>query len=170
MTRMRSIVITTGVAMAITLCACGNGPPELAAGGGGPVVGKAAASGLGTPAVKVTADAALQFSPVKTTVATGQVLQWTVAADSVPHNVTFDSNSDLTSPASLGPGETWEVEFTVPGTYSYRCTIHDGMNGQVTVTAGAGGASSPAASSGAATPGTEGATGSPSNPSPTPAP
>ncbi len=172
MTRMRSIVITGGVALAITLCACGNGPPEVAAGGGGPVVGKAAASGLGAVAVKVTANAALQFSPVKTSVATGQVIQWTVASDSVPHNVTFNSNSVLTSPASLGPGDTWEVEFTVPGTYSYRCTIHDGMNGQVTVTAGAGGASSPASSSGAATPGTEGATGSPSttSPSATPAP
>ena len=116
------------------------------------MVGTAAASGLGTPATKVTATSGLSFSPGNITVATGQVIQWTVASDSVPHNVTFDSNSDLTSPASLGPGETWEVKFTVAGTYSYRCTIHDGMNGQVTVTAAAGGSSPSSSSSASASP------------------
>jgi plastocyanin len=155
MTRMRSIVITAGVGLAIFLCACGNGPPEVAAGGGGPVVGSAAANGLGAPTTKVTANASNQFSPVNATVATGQVIQWTVASDSVPHNVTFDANGSLTSPGSLGPGDTWQVKFTVAGTYAYHCTIHDGMNGQITVSAGSGGgsgaspSSSPSASSSA---------------------
>jgi plastocyanin len=153
MTRMRSILITLGVALAITLCACGNGPPELAAGGGGgPVVGQAGASGLGTPASKITATSADTFSPGNISVTTGQVIQWTVASDSVPHNVTFDSSGDLTSPGSLGPGDTWQVKFTVAGTYPYHCTIHDGMNGQITVTPGSGGgsaSSSPSSSSSA---------------------
>ncbi len=152
MTRMRSIVITTAVGLALVLSACGNGPPEVAAGGGGggPVVGTAAASGLGTAATKVSATSSNQFSPGNATVATGQVIQWTVASDSVPHNVTFDSTGSLTSPGSLGPGESWQVKFSVPGTYAYHCTIHDGMNGQITVTAGSGGsASSPGASSSA---------------------
>ena len=92
MTRMRSLVITAGVGLAITLCACGNGPPEgSGGGGGGPAVGTAGASGLGTAAVSITANASDQFSPVNTTAAVGQVIQWTVASDSVPHNVTFDS-------------------------------------------------------------------------------
>ena len=152
MTRMRSIVITAGVGLAISLCACGNGPPEVAAGsGGGPVVGAAAVSGLGTPATKITANSSNQFSPGTATAATGQVVQWTVAPDSVPHNVTFDSNGSLTSPGSLGPGETWQVKFTVAGTYAFHCTIHDGMTGQLTVTQGSGGASaaSPSSSAGA---------------------
>ena len=166
MTRMRSIVITAGVGLAISLCACGNGPPEVAAGGGGgPVVGSAAASGLGTAATKIVANASDQFSPGNTSVATGQVIQWTVASDSVPHNVTFDSNGDLTSPGSLGPGDTWQVKFTVPGTYSYRCTIHDGMNGQVTVTAGSGGGSSASAS-----PSTSSSASASASPAPTPSP
>jgi plastocyanin len=148
MTRMRSIVIVAGVGLALSLTACGNGPPEVAAGGGGggPVVGTAAASGLGAPATKVTATSANQFSPGSATVAAGQVIQWTVASDSVPHNVTFDSDGSLTSPGSLGPGETWQVKFSVPGTYAYHCTIHDGMNGQVTVSAGSGGGSGGSAS------------------------
>ncbi len=156
MTRMRSIMISAGFALAVALCACGNGPPEVAAGGGGPVVGTAAASGIGTPVAKVTATSALSFSPGNITVAAGQVIQWTIASDSVPHNVTFDSYGDLTSPASLGPGQTWQIKFTVPGTYPYRCTIHDGMNGQITVTAasggGAGGSSPSASSSSSASP------------------
>jgi plastocyanin len=147
MTRMRSIVITVGVALVVTLSACGNGPPEVAAGGGGPAVGVAGANGLGTPASKIIATSADTFSPGNTSVTTGQVIQWTVASDSVPHNVTFDSNGDLTSPGSLGPGDTWQVKFTVPGTYPYHCTIHDGMNGQITVTAGAAGSSGSASSS-----------------------
>ncbi len=148
MSRTRLIVTVAGVGLALSLTACGNGPPEVAAGGGGggPVVGTAAPSGLGTPATKVTATSANQFSPGNATVATGQVIQWTVASDSVPHNVTFDSNGNLTSPGSLGPGETWQVKFTVAGTYAYHCTIHDGMNGQITVTAGSGGSSGAAAS------------------------
>ncbi len=159
MTRMRSILITAGAGLAISLTACGNGPPEVAAGGGGgPAVGSAGANGLGTPATTVTANASNQFSPGNATVATGQVIQWTVASDSVPHNVTFDSNGDLTSPGSLGPGETWQVKFTVAGTYAYHCTIHEGMNGQITVTPGSGGGSaaspsgSPSGSAAAASP------------------
>jgi plastocyanin len=138
MTRMRSIVITAGFGLLVTLSACGNGPPEVAAGGGGPVVGVAGAN-LGQAGTKVTANSALHFAPETVSVSTGQIIQWTVAPDSVPHNVTFDSNGTLTSPATLGPGESWQVKFTVAGTYAYRCTIHDGMNGQVTVTAGPAG-------------------------------
>ena len=168
MTRMRSIVITAGVGLTISLCACGNGPPEVAAGGGGgPVVGQGAASGLGTPATTVTANASNQFSPGNATVATGQVIQWTVASDSVPHNVTFASAGGVTSPGSLGPGETWQVKFTVAGTYAYHCTIHDGMNGQITVTQGSGGGSAASPSPGASPSSSPGGSSSPSS-SPSP--
>ena len=163
MTRMRSIVITAGVGLALSLTACGNGPPEIAAGGGGPTVGTSGQS-LGTPATKVTATAANQFSPGNATVATGQVIQWTVASDSVPHNVTFDAQGNLTSPGSLGPGEIWQVKFSVPGTYAYHCTIHDGMNGQITVTQGAGGGSGGASTSPSSS------AGSSASPSPSPSP
>ncbi|HSP64857.1 MAG TPA: plastocyanin/azurin family copper-binding protein [Candidatus Deferrimicrobium sp.] len=164
MTRMRSIVITAGVGLTISVCACGNGPPEVAAGSGsGTVVGQGAASGLGTPATKVTANASNQFSPGNATVATGQVIQWTVASDSVPHNVTFDSAGGVTSPGSLGPGETWQVKFTTAGTYAYHCTIHDGMNGQITVTQGSGGGSAASPSPGASPSSSPGASSSPSS-------
>ncbi|HEY8756702.1 MAG TPA: plastocyanin/azurin family copper-binding protein [Candidatus Dormibacteraeota bacterium] len=143
MTRTRSIVITAGLGLVLTLCACGNGPPGVTGAAPAQAVGTAGSS-LGQPGTKVIANSSLQFAPGKVTVSTGEIIQWTVAQDSVPHNVTFDSDSTLNSAPTLGPGENWEVKFTVPGTYAYHCTIHSGMDGQVTVTPGAAAASSPA--------------------------
>jgi plastocyanin len=134
MTRIRAMAISAGVGLAIALSACGNGPP--AGGGGGAAaqtIGVAAASGLGTAVVKVTATSGLQFSPNKTTAKVGEVVQWTVAPDSVPHNVTFDADQTVNSPQTVAPGDSWQVKFTVPGTYVYHCTIHPGMDGQITV-------------------------------------
>ncbi|MGH7722065.1 MAG: cupredoxin domain-containing protein [Candidatus Dormibacteria bacterium] len=153
MTRMRSIVITAGAGLLITLCACGNGPPEVSgSSSGGQAAGVGGAS-LGTPATKVIANSSDKFAPGNITVSTGEIIQWTVAQDSPPHNITFDSQSSLDSPSAVGPGSTWEVKFSAPGTYPYHCTIHAGMNGQITVTSGGGGGTgtSPSAS-GAASP------------------
>lgn len=135
MTRLRSIAVIVGIGLALTISGCGNGPPEVAGGGGGggggTTIGKAATTGLGTPAKMVAATSDLKFDPTPVTVKTGQVIQWTDTS-SVPHNVTFDNNPELTS-QNLGQGDTWQVEFTVAGTYAYHCTIHPGMDGQITV-------------------------------------
>jgi plastocyanin len=134
MTRIRGMVITAGVGLAIALSACGNGPPDLgSAGGGATTIGIAKATGLGTVGVKVTATSGLLFSPIKSKAKVGEVVQWTVTPDSVPHNVTWDTDQSLNSPETVGPGETWQVKFTVAGTYTYHCTIHPGMNGQITI-------------------------------------
>ena len=37
------------------------------------------------------------------------------------------------SDPSIVPGATWEVKFSKAGTYAYKCTIHPGMNGSLTV-------------------------------------
>jgi plastocyanin len=145
MTRMRSIVISAGLGLVVTLCACGNGPPEVAGVSSGQAVGVGGGS-IGQPGAKVIANSSLHFAPGTITVAAGEVIQWTVAQDSVPHNVTCDAYSTLNSAPTLGPGETWEVKFAVPGTYPYHCTIHAGMDGQVTVTPGAASSSAAASS------------------------
>jgi plastocyanin len=133
MTRLRSIAVVVGVGLVLALSGCGNGPPEVAGagGGGGATIGKAAATGLGTPAKAVSATADLKFDPTSITVKTGDVIQWTDTG-SVPHNVTFDSYPDLTS-QNMAQGDTWQVKITVAGTYPYHCTIHPGMDGQITV-------------------------------------
>ncbi|MHB8719302.1 MAG: cupredoxin domain-containing protein [Candidatus Dormibacteria bacterium] len=97
-----------------------------------PAVAAGQSSGLGTPAVTVAATDALKFDPASSTVAVGQVIEWKDTG-TVAHNVTFDSSSDATSP-TLNPGDTWEVKFSVAGTYQYHCTFHPGMDGTLTVT------------------------------------
>ena len=92
--------------------------------------GQAQASGLGTPTEKVSATAGLTFDPSATTAKVGDVIQWTNTG-SVAHNVTFTDPS-LTS-GTLNQGDTWQVKFTVAGTYAYHCTFHPGMDGQLTV-------------------------------------
>ncbi len=133
MTRVRATVITVVLGLAAALSACGNGPPAGASGSGNGPIGLGKVTGLGTPAVTVTATSADQFKPGKTSAKVGQVVQWTVAPDSVPHNVTWDTDQSINSPPSIGPGGTWQVKFTTAGTYTYHCTIHPGMDGQITV-------------------------------------
>ncbi|MDQ2960898.1 MAG: hypothetical protein M3R48_07600, partial [Candidatus Dormibacteraeota bacterium] len=49
--QMRRVAMAAAVGAAVALTACGNGPPSIGGGGpgGAPGIGKAAASGLGTP-------------------------------------------------------------------------------------------------------------------------
>ncbi|HEX4755618.1 MAG TPA: plastocyanin/azurin family copper-binding protein [Candidatus Dormibacteraeota bacterium] len=157
MTRFGSIAMVVGSAAVITLSACGETaataqdqgfqhwypstpiptpglskttPTPLASATPAASAGQAQASGLGTPAEKVSATAALKFDPSATTAKVGDVIQWTNTGN-VAHNVTFTDPS-LTS-GTLNQGDTWQVKFTVAGTYSYHCTFHPGMDGQLTV-------------------------------------
>jgi len=54
-------------------------------------------------------------------------------ADQVPHNVKFD---DGPGSDNLSFGATFQRVFETPGTYDYRCTIHVGMVGRVSVVSG----------------------------------
>ena len=128
--KMRRMVVAAAIGLVIAVSACGNGAPTTGGGGGG-TVGKAAASGLGPATTTVQATANLTFAPDTSTVKVGTVLQWTNTG-SVPHNVTFDAYADLTSP-TLQQNDTWQVQFTTPGTYPYHCTFHPNMNGTITV-------------------------------------
>ncbi len=157
MTRLRSTATFSVVALAMVLAGCGGasattprssaswypstplptpGPAEasasLAATAAPPAgVGLAGSSGLGTPATNVAATGQLSFSPAAVTLTKGAVVEWKNTG-SAPHNVTFDSQPALSS-GTLQQGDTWQVQFTTPGTYAYHCTFHPGMNGQVTV-------------------------------------
>lgn len=159
MTRFGSIAMVAGSALAIALCACGEsstpaqlqaqavhwwpstpiptpGPgqasatPSAQASPTAAAVGQGQASGLGTPAEKISASDALKFDPTATTAKVGDVIQWTNTG-SVAHNVTF-ADPTLTS-GTLQQNNTWQVKITVPGTYAFHCTFHPGMDGQITV-------------------------------------
>jgi plastocyanin len=130
--RLRVLVLGAGASLALGVAACGNGAPATSSsgtGGGGNCPGTASASAA-TPDTKVSATDSLVFAPATATAKVGQVVQWTNTG-TVLHNVTFDQ-SCLTD-SSFQPGATWSIKFTQAGTYSYKCTIHPGMDGKLTV-------------------------------------
>lgn len=83
-----------------------------------------------TPSAK-TASVTIQnsaFVPAQLTVDRGTRVTWT-NQDSLPHTVTgpgFDSGS-------LGQSQTFSYTFNSPGDFSYTCSFHPTMRGQVTV-------------------------------------
>jgi plastocyanin len=70
-----------------------------------------------------------RFTPADITVETGTDVTWAWDDGSRSHNVVGDDfASDVQSEG------TFTHTFTEPGTYEYVCTLHQGMDGTVTVT------------------------------------
>ena len=76
------------------------------------------------------------FSHRNARIQAGKTLAWT-NMDAVPHTVTFGSVGE-TEPAFdsglMGPGQTFALKFDQPGIYSFVCTLHPSMTGEVVVT------------------------------------
>jgi plastocyanin len=72
----------------------------------------------------------MRFSPSVVTVQKGAKVTWK-QADKVPHTVTATDNS-FSSPRLTMNGEFSHV-FDQPGTYTYYCTIHPSMRGEIRV-------------------------------------
>src|SRR5947209_12678839 len=72
------------------------------------------------------------FSPNAITVAAGDTVVWRNDGK-VAHTVTAGDGSF--SSGSVAPGASFQHTFTQPGTFSYRCTFHPGMSGNVVVQA-----------------------------------
>ncbi|MFI9508961.1 plastocyanin/azurin family copper-binding protein [Nocardia sp. NPDC052566] len=88
----------------------------------------------------------LKFEPEKLTVKVGTTVTWEVP-DSLAHTVTTgkftlggdglrtSENPDGVIDKPLRKGQNVTHTFDKPGTYTYYCSIHKGMRGEVTVTA-----------------------------------
>jgi plastocyanin len=72
------------------------------------------------------------FSPSTLTVSVGDTVTWR-NADDRPHTVT--SNDGAFDSGNLDPGVGFSFTFTKPGTYTYVCVYHDGMQGTIVVEA-----------------------------------
>lgn len=92
-------------------------------------------------------DAPPSFQPVRTTIKTGDTVEWKNTGAQL-HHVTTDPSfalkkDDVTNPPGakpfdsgfLKPGESFRETFSVPGIYRYTCAVHEakGMNGEVVV-------------------------------------
>jgi plastocyanin len=71
------------------------------------------------------------FSPSDQTIRVGDTVVWT-NNDPLPHSVTSDSGSELSS-SDLSTGRTYSHTFNTPGVFTYHCGVHPNMKGQITV-------------------------------------
>ena len=74
----------------------------------------------------------LQFKPNKVTITPKTKLTF-VWKESVAHNIVFDKKGPKSATMNKG---TWAPDMKLlakPGTYKYKCTLHPGMNGQITI-------------------------------------
>ncbi|RSM90426.1 copper-binding protein [Kibdelosporangium aridum] len=72
------------------------------------------------------------YGPGTLTINVGDTVTWT-NHDQAPHDaVTTAGPAQFRSPM-LNTGQTWSFTFTTPGTYSYYCSIHPDMRGQIVV-------------------------------------
>jgi plastocyanin len=70
------------------------------------------------------------FSPAAATITHGQSVCWQNNGN-ISHTVT--SNDGTSFNATLTPGHIFLHTFPAAGTFAYRCTIHAGMVGTITV-------------------------------------
>jgi len=102
-----------------------------------------------TPAGPVVNLSSLMFRPAMTTVKVGTTVTWR-NDEPITHTVTsgrFEGVDETTGLRSAqdpdgtfeakldGKGKTFSFTFTKPGTYTYYCDIHQGMNATITVVA-----------------------------------
>lgn len=72
------------------------------------------------------------YGPATLTIKAGDTVTWT-NHDQAPHDaVTTAGPAQFRSPM-LATGQTWSFTFTTPGTYSYYCSVHPDMRGQIVV-------------------------------------
>jgi len=83
----------------------------------------------GAGAQQVVVDS-FSFAPAMTAVAAGSTITWT-NRDDVPHNI-VSTEQQFKSPV-LDTDERFSHTFDAPGTYTYYCSIHPKMTGQVVV-------------------------------------
>lgn len=111
------------------LAACGGGSdstgPLTSGGGGG---GGGGPTPVATNAVDIKGFA---FGPASIKVASGATVTWT-NSDGIAHNVTFDG-AVVPASGNFDAGSKAMAMPAAAGVYTYKCTLHAGMNGSVTV-------------------------------------
>lgn len=121
---------------ALLLAACGGSPDNTSGGGGGGGGCNASSTASGSPAqvVKLVSDPNTvgAFDPKTVTVKVGQAVEWDWQDPSSSHTVTADNGSFDSGLCSQGT--KFVQTFSSPGTVTYKCSIHSGMQGTVTVT------------------------------------
>jgi plastocyanin len=88
-----------------------------------------------SPAQATTQHVAIQdyaYGPATLTIQVGDTVEW-INHDQASHNVVTTSAPVAFQSPMLATGQTWSFTFTVPGTYSYYCSVHPDMRAQIIV-------------------------------------
>lgn len=124
------------LAAVLLVAACGSGSD----GSSSEETGRVAAAGSGdAQTARLEMNDRLQFVPNVVTAEVGRLTLDLVNVGKIPHDLQFDDKA-LPASGSVrgGKSESLEVRFTQPGTYTFVCTFHPGMDGRVEVTATGG--------------------------------
>ena len=119
MRRLTVLFVPFALAAVLVLAGCGGDQ-----GGGNGGADAAPVTGVTQVAAKDN-----QFTPSAIQVPAGTEVTWEFKDRFVPHDVTGDGFSSGEPQRSGSFART----FDRPGTYPYRCTLHDGMTGRVVV-------------------------------------
>jgi plastocyanin len=96
-----------------------------------PSVGSRSATGLSRSRYHIGQNFA--FNPPSMTVKTGTTVTW-MNNDGTPHTIVTDNGSTASfSSDPLATGAVYTFTFTQPGTYTYHCSIHPSMKGEIIV-------------------------------------
>ncbi len=96
-----------------------------------PVETTASEPSSGPQTVKVDI-AGFKYVPASVKIKVGDTVTWT-QVDTVKHTVTIVTGPENFDSGLLTSGQTYSHTFTKPGTYSYKCTPHPNMRGEVIV-------------------------------------
>jgi plastocyanin len=80
---------------------------------------------------EVIIDVTMAFEPATVEVAAGTTVTW-VSAGGLPHTIT-STGGPMEFDESLPDGGRVSITFDEPGTYSYACSIHPSMTGEIVV-------------------------------------
>ena len=120
MRRLPLLLVPLALSATLILAGCGDDGS-----GGGAGAGAAPVAGVTQVAAKDN-----RFSPAAIQVPAGTAVTWTFEDGLIPHDVRGDG---FTSGEPRRKG-SFTHTFDQPGTFPYRCTVHDGMDGRVVVT------------------------------------
>ena len=115
---MKRILAVLAIAP-VLLAGCGGGDSDQ------PEAAAAAKAAAGAASVRMVDNA---FEARSITVSVGDKVTWTNAG-AAPHTAT----SDQFDSGSVAPGETFTWTAEKPGSVTYLCTFHPGMEGTITV-------------------------------------
>ena len=84
-----------------------------------------------TAQVSISGTTSYAFSPSSITIKRGTKVTWTNSSNTV-HTVTSDTL--LFDSGNLDVGHSFSFTFSMPGTYTYHCTVHPTMTATIPVT------------------------------------